>query len=170
MPRAARRVRAGRGGGGSRGSLSAPRVPDPSAARVFAWLGLALAVWFGGRVPRDSGGFGPVLDGDQCRLGTPGTAPACACDALDARTRLALGLPVALDALAAADLELLDGIGPARALAIEAERARGGAFGSSQALAARVAGIGPATATRVATQLAGRDAARCESTGPARLR
>jgi hypothetical protein len=127
-------------------------------------------VGLGGRVPGDPGGFGPVLDGDRCRLGTPGTAPACACEALDARTRLALGLPVALDALAAADLELLDGIGPSRALAIEAERARGGAFGSSQALAARVAGIGPATASRVAAQLAGREASRCVSTGPGRLR
>jgi hypothetical protein len=118
----------------------------------------------GGSVPRAASDFGPVLVGEKCRLGIRGSGRGCSCEALDARTRLALGLPVALDALGAEELELLDGIGPGRAAAIELERARGGPFGSSAALAQRVAGIGPATAARVAAGLAGRPGAACEST------
>lgn len=116
---------------------------------------------WGGAPPRDPGAPAPVLVEGACRLGVRGEAPGCPCDALEPRARLALGLPVTLDALGASDLELLDGVGPARAAAIAAERERG-AFGSSDSLADRVAGIGPATAARIAAQLAGQSGASCE--------
>ena len=129
-----------------------------------------MAVLAGGQPLAGSGDFSPVRTAQGCRLGVRGSAPACPCEALDTRTRLALGLPLALDALGSADLELLDGIGPARAAAIGAERERAGPFGSNDALARRVPGIGPATAARVGQQLAGRPGGRCESTSAGDLR
>ena len=150
--------------------IAGPTVPELSGARALTWGALALAVLAGGMSPAGTGGFAPVQLGTQCRLGIPGTAPACPCEQLDARTRLGLGLPLALDALDAAGLEALDGIGPARAAAIGAERLRAGPFGSTGALAERVPGIGPATAARVAEQLAGWPGAACESTAPGDLR
>jgi hypothetical protein len=146
------------------------RVPETSGARALVWGALAVAAVLGGSAPRAAGDFGPVRIGEKCRLGIRGSGPGCSCEALDARTRLALGLPVALDALGPEDLELLDGIGPGRAAAIELERTRGGPFGSSAALAQRVAGIGPAIAARIAAGLAGRPGAACESTAPGGVR
>jgi hypothetical protein len=145
-------------------------VPELAGARALAWAVLALAVLAAGAPPLHPVDFAPVRSGAGCRLGIRGTAPACSCEELAARTRLALGLPVALDALGAAELELLDGIGPARAAAIASERERAGRFGSVQALARRVPGIGPATAARMAGQLAGQRGAGCESSARGELR
>jgi hypothetical protein len=147
-----------------------PPVPETAGSRALVWGALALAGILGGSAPLTPGDFGPVRLGEDCRLGIRGSGPGCSCDALDARTRLALGLPVALDRLGAEELELLDGVGPGRAAAIELERARAGAFGSTTALAQRVPGIGPAIAARVAAQLAGRPGAGCESTAAGGLR
>jgi hypothetical protein len=125
------------------------------------WVGIALTALFGGWSPAGME-IGPVRRDGECRLGVPGEAPACSCDELDARTRLALGMPVALAGLGSAELELVDGIGPARAASIAAESLRSGPFGSPEELARRVPGIGPATAARLAAQLGGRAGAGCE--------
>ena len=98
-----------------------------------------------------------------CRLGVPRAGPTCPCDALDARTRLALGLAVPLDALGERNFEALSGIGPARAAAIEAERRRAGPYRSPDDLAERVPGIGPGLAGRIASQLAGQPGAACDT-------
>lgn len=125
------------------------------------WAVIALAALWGGWTPTRIE-VGPVSAHAGCRLGVRGDGPPCACDELDARTRLALGMPVALAALGSAELELLDGIGPARAAAIAAERERAGPFRSPGELARRVPGIGPATADRLAAQLGGRAGSGCE--------
>jgi competence protein ComEA len=75
--------------------------------------------------------------------------------------RLLRGLPLPLDRARPGDLELLPGIGPVRAAAIVAERARGGPFAGARALE-RVPGLGPATAARLAPLLfTGRDDPAC---------
>ena len=55
-----------------------------------------------------------------------------------------------VDRAGAAELEALPGVGPALAARIVAERRRGGPFGGLEALDARVRGIGPALARRLA--------------------
>ena len=83
-----------------------------------------------------------------CQLAAAGSAPPCPCAELPARLRLLRGLPLPLDRAAADDLRLLPGIGPARAAAIVAERARGGPFAEARSLE-RVPGLGPVTAARL---------------------
>jgi hypothetical protein len=143
-------------------------VPALGGARALAWTLLALGAVCAGTPPRRTLEFGPVRMAGGCRLGLQGSGPACSCAELDARTRLSLGLPVAIDTLAAQDLDLLDGIGPARAQAIAAERGRAGPFITADAVARRVPGIGSATASRLARQLAGESGARCGSAIPER--
>jgi len=130
---------------------------------MAVWMVLAIAPWLAIAPARRAIEFGPIQTRWGCRLGVAGSGPECACAALDPRTRLALGLPVALDALSERDFQTLAGIGPVRASAIEAERLRAGPFGSPEQLAARVPGIGPATAGRVAGQLAGQAGAACDT-------
>src|SRR5262249_44183438 len=149
--------------------MPAPCVPETSGARALVWMLLALGV-LAGSLPRDPAVFGPVWSKGACRLGIPGKGLACACEQLDAPTRFALGLPLGLDRLGPGELERLDGIGPARAAAIALERERAGPFGSAEALARRVAGIGPAIAARIGKQLAGEPGAACRSTAPGDLR
>jgi hypothetical protein len=140
------------------------RVPDPGAARAGLWAALAVVSWLGVAGPSAApSSFGPVESQGSCRLGVTGTGPACPCDALDARTRLVLGLAVPLDALGERDFEALSGIGPARAAAIEAERRRAGPYRSPRDLAERVPGIGPGLAERIASQLAGQPGAACDT-------
>jgi len=72
----------------------------------------------------------------------------CDTASLDAPARLLFGEPLDLNRASAADLEVLPGIGPARAAAIVAERERGD-FESVNDLRA-VPGIGPRTVAGLA--------------------
>jgi competence protein ComEA len=62
--------------------------------------------------------------------------------------------PVDLDRADSAALEALPGIGPALAGRIVAERTARGPFGTVRALDARVRGVGPALAARLAPLIA----------------
>jgi competence ComEA-like helix-hairpin-helix protein len=84
---------------------------------------------------------GPLARGDLVRL--EGLACARAPGGMGASRRLAVGLPLELNRASAAELELLEGIGPRLAAAIVAEREARGPF-SSVAELRRVRGIGPA--------------------------
>src|SRR5512145_3178011 len=122
-----------------------PRVPELHAARAVVLIGIALVGWVGARAPAAPEGLGLVRAGASCRLETGGAsgAPACACSDMPGEVRAALGLPAPLNAAGEAELERVPGLGPVRARAIAAERARGGDFASLDALAERVPGIGP---------------------------
>ena len=66
--------------------------------------------------------------------------------------RLLVRLPIEVNRASAAELELVDGIGPALAREIVEERERRGPF-SSLADVERVRGIGPTTMARLGSQL-----------------
>ena len=86
-----------------------------------------------------------------CRGLRPGdrVGPNCRVErgGMSARIRLLAGFPLDLNRATAADLELLEGIGPKRAAAIVRERSRR-PFASVDDLV-RVSGIGPKTVDRV---------------------
>ncbi len=131
-----------------------PRVPDTVAARAVLWAALFGLGLMALRAPGAPAGVGFVRDADsQCRLGSPGSGPSCACGALAADARIALGVPLPLDRASAAELERVPGLGPTRARAIVLERERGGGFASVDALAGRVAGIGARTIDRIRPHL-----------------
>jgi len=130
-----------------------PRVPETNAVRALLWAALAVAALLELRVPSAPGPLALVRDASGCRLGEVGFAAPCACDALPADARAALGLPQSLNAASAAELERVPGLGPARARAIAVERASGGEFASLEALSARVPGIGPKTVDRIRPHL-----------------
>ena len=130
-----------------------PRVPETNAVRAWLWAALAIAALLELRVPAAPGPLALVRDASGCRLGEAGFAPVCACDALPADVREALGVPQPLNSASAAELERVPGLGPARARAIAAEREAGGAFASLEALSARVPGIGPKTVDRIRPHL-----------------
>ncbi|MEE8408600.1 MAG: helix-hairpin-helix domain-containing protein [Myxococcota bacterium] len=77
-------------------------------------------------------------------------AGTCAVNAggMSGAARLLEGLPLDINRADAADLALLDGIGPAISAAIVESRDTGGRFGSIAALQ-RVRGIGPATVEKL---------------------
>ena len=111
--------------------------------------------------PAAAGELEVVTHAGGCRLAAAGSAPPCPCAELPARLRLLRGLPLPLDRAGPDDLLLLPGIGPARAAAIVAERARGGPFAEARALE-RVPGLGPVTAARLSALLfAGEDDPAC---------
>ncbi|HEX7126664.1 MAG TPA: helix-hairpin-helix domain-containing protein [Thermodesulfobacteriota bacterium] len=91
-------------------------------------------------------------------LVTPTGRAALGC--MPAVRRLRLGLPLDLNADAAADLDRLPGIGPVLAARIVADRARRGPFTSVQALV-RVPGVGPSTAAAVGPFAAAAPDTRC---------
>ena len=131
-----------------------PHVPETVAARAVLWAALFLVSVFALRTPVAPNGLALVRDNaSTCRLGALGSGAACPCSALPADARAALGLPQALNAVSAAELERVPGIGPVRARAIVAERERGGAFASLDALSSRVAGIGERTIDRIRPHL-----------------
>jgi competence protein ComEA len=130
-----------------------PRVPETNAARALLWTGVAVASLLALRGPSAPGALALVREASTCRLGEAGSGAPCACDALPADARVALGLPQSLNRASAEDLERVPGLGPARARAIAAERTSGGAFESLEALSARVPGIGPGTVDRIRPHL-----------------
>ena len=127
-------------------------MPRLGPARACVWAALAALALR----PLVSAGPEPELsvvrEAGGCGLAAGGTAPPCACGDWPAALRRVLELPLALNRASAADLEALSGIGPERAAAIVAERARNGPFGSPLELA-RVRGIGSATAERLSPAL-----------------
>jgi competence ComEA-like helix-hairpin-helix protein len=124
-------------------------VPDPAPARGLVCAALAVAALRGLAVPATPPALEPVAIADGCRLAPRASGPACACDAVPGELRALLGWPIALAHASAQDLEALPGIGPRRAAAIVREREVGGPFERAADLA-RVAGLGPATAARLA--------------------
>ncbi len=76
-------------------------------------------------------------------------------------------LRIDLNSATAAQLEMLPGIGPAKARAIVEDRTRNGAFGSVEALD-RVVGIGPKTVERLRQHLTVSVAVEPLATGEAR--
>ena len=109
---------------------------------------LTLVAVAGLEAPADPPPLAAVALAGECRLAPPLAGPPCACADLSGTVRRLLGLPIPLDRASASILEALPGIGPVRAQAIVAERARGGPFRRVDDLA-RVAGIGPATIARL---------------------
>ena len=130
-----------------------PRVPETNAVRATLWLAIGVFIVLSARAPAAPGMLALVRAGSGCRLAAETSAATCLCDQLPADARAALGLPQALNAASAAELERVPGLGPKRARAIAAERERGGAFESLQVLARRVPGIGPKTIDRIRPHL-----------------
>jgi competence ComEA-like helix-hairpin-helix protein len=130
-----------------------PLVPDTTSVRAWLWVLLAVAALFELRAPSAPGPLALVRDASGCRLGLAGSAPACECRELPVDARMALGLPLPLNAANATELERVPGLGPARAHAILAERESGGAFASLEALSTRVPGIGRKTVDRIRPHL-----------------
>jgi len=135
-----------------------PRVPATRAARVALCAALLLCAARSGLAPGSAGALVLARDADtgSCRLTRAGAAdsgPDCACQDTPLEVREALGLPTALNRAAPVELERVPGLGPVRAAAIAAERARGGPFESVDALARRVPGIGPRTVDRIRSHL-----------------
>ena len=128
-------------------------MPETNAVRATLWLAIAVFIVLSAQAPAAPGGLALVRAGTGCRVGAESSAAACRCDQLPADARAALGLPQALNAASAVELERVPGLGPKRARAIAAERDRGGAFESLQALARRVPGIGPKTIDRIRPHL-----------------
>lgn len=133
--------------------MSAPRVPETTAARAAILAAVALVAVLGARAPAEPGSLALVRDTHGCRLGVAGSGPACDCREMPADARAALGLAQPLNRASAAALERVPGLGPTRARAIELERAHGGAFESLDALARRVPGVGPKTVDRIRPHL-----------------
>lgn len=92
---------------------------------------------------------GELAPGDRVRLGAQ-----CAVEpgGMSAGLRLLQGLGLDLNRVSAADLELLEGIGPTKARAIIEHRAAHGRFGSVDDLL-QVDGIGPKTLERLRRDL-----------------
>jgi len=130
-----------------------PRVAETKPARALLWALMAGATLLGVRAPAAPARLALVRDAGTCRLAEVGAAPICACSELPDDARAALGLPRALNSASAEVLERVPGIGPMRASAIVAERERGGAFASLEALSQRVPGIGPKTIDRIRPHL-----------------
>jgi hypothetical protein len=132
-------------------------VPAHEPPLRWLWLAAAALALGSALPPRGAPEPVPVRVDGRCRLGATGEGPRCECAQLGAELRLALGLPLRLNSASAAELELLPGLGPARAAAIAAERARGGPFASLSELAARVPGIGPGAVARLRAHLIARE-------------
>jgi competence ComEA-like helix-hairpin-helix protein len=134
-----------------------PRVPETRAARAVLCALLLLCA--------ARPGLGPapareplvlVREGaaGTCRLADASVSgPRCGCEEMPVDVRRTLGLPTSLNRARAAELERVPGLGPVRAAAIAAERARGGSFDSVEALARRVPGIGARTVDRIRPHL-----------------
>lgn len=133
--------------------MSAPRVPGTGAARAALLAAVAAIALLGAGAPPEPGPIALIRDTPGCRLALAGSGPACPCGEMPADARTALGLPQPLNRASAAALERVPGLGPMRALAIERERERGGAFESLDALAERVPGIGRKTVDRIRSHL-----------------
>jgi competence protein ComEA len=121
-----------------------PVVPSVERARWLVWAAIAASLLVRSWEPEPMPELGWVQGPSGCVLLEATAAPPCPCGELPAVARRALGLPLALNRSSAPDLVQVPGIGPVRAQAITADRARRGPFGSVEALD-RVAGIGPAT-------------------------
>jgi competence protein ComEA len=119
---------------------------------------LAAAGLAGGLRPAPQRPWGAVIVDGTCRLAERDAGPLCRCDQVPADLRLALGRPLDLNRAPATALEGLPHIGPVRAAAIEAERARSGPYTSLEDLSRRVRGIGPRTSAQLAPHVfVGRD-------------
>jgi len=130
-------------------------VPETHWARAVVWTGVVACALAFLAAPAAPGRLRLAADTGACRL-EPAAASAaapCACARTPLALREVLGLPAPLNRLEARELERVAGIGPVRAAAIAAERARGGAFASLDDLAARVPGIGPRTVDRIRPRL-----------------
>lgn len=92
-----------------------------------------------------------VESGDRVELGPSGCRRIPG--GMRAPSRLLRGLAVDINRASAAELQLLDGIGPALSAAIIADREANGRFTSVDDLQ-RVRGVGPATIERLRTQIA----------------
>ncbi len=130
-----------------------PSVAETRPARALLWALIAGATLLGVRAPAAPGLLALVRDAGSCRLAEVGAEPLCACSELPDDARATLGLPRALNSASAEVLERVPGIGPMRASAIVAERERGGAFASLDALSQRVPGIGRKTIDRIRPHL-----------------
>ena len=129
-------------------------MPPLAPARALVWAVLAVLALRPLLTPADPGGLEPVSDAAGCALrpAGEGAAERCPCERWDAELRGVLDLPLPLNRADAAELETLSGVGPVRAAAIVADRERHGPFAHPRELA-RVRGIGPATAERLAPRL-----------------
>src|SRR5262249_20288913 len=105
LPRAARRVRARRGGarvGRGVAPVSEPRVPETHWARAVVWAGVVTSALAFLAAPVAPGRLRLVADTEGCRLeGAASAAPACACARTPLALREVLGLPAPLSPLGA---------------------------------------------------------------------
>ena len=138
---------------------AAVRVPSTRWARRGVWAAIAVAIAWSNAAPEAGPDWQIARSAAGCELRAkelPGEP--CPCAQRPARLRLVLGQPLALDRAAAADLELLPGIGPALAAAIVRERSRRGGFGQLEDLLG-VPGVGPRMLERLRPLLAAREPA-----------
>jgi competence ComEA-like helix-hairpin-helix protein len=132
----------------------AARVPETRAARALVCAALFACALWPLRPPAHSGALALVRDAGACRLASAAASgPRCACAETPVEVRAVLALPSALNRAPVEELERVPGLGPKRAAAIAAERARGGDFLSVDALGERVPGIGPGTVDRIRPHL-----------------
>jgi competence ComEA-like helix-hairpin-helix protein len=131
-----------------------PAVPETHGARALVWGALAAAALAFSIAPSVPGRISLVDDTRECRLDVARPELGrCSCERIPLAVRDALALPAPLNALSAAELERVPGLGPVRAAAIARERERGGRFATLDELAARVRGIGPKTVDRIRPRL-----------------
>jgi hypothetical protein len=129
-------------------------VPGTRAARAVLYALLLVVPAAPFTAPSATGELALVRDAGRCRLAAAALpAPRCACQETPLEVRAVFALPSALNRAGVAELERVPGLGPARAAAIAAERARGGGFESLEALRVRVPGIGPRTVDRIRPHL-----------------
>jgi len=132
-----------------------PSVPETNGARAVVWAGAVAAALAFAVAPAAPGRLRLAADTAGCRLerASASAGAPCVCASTPLALREVLGLPAPLNRLAPGELERVGGLGPVRAAAIAAERARGGPFVSLDQLAARVPGIGPKTVDRIRPRL-----------------
>ena len=138
------------GGGGPFGDVpsrreTAPRVPSLDRARLIVWALVAALSGLWAWPVAEPGAESVRAVGAGCAFVAAGAASGgdpCPCDQIPADLRRVLSLPLPLATAAAADLERLPGLGPARARAIVLERERRGGFASVDELQ-QIRGFGP---------------------------
>lgn len=123
-----------------------PRYFTPGEARAALVLCVlaALGAWLGWRMEdraREQAAELPSISADSLAL------------RLVERELARRNAPVRINSALPAELTRLEGIGPALADRIVAERESGGPFSGPEELAARVSGIGPATVIRLEARL-----------------